>query len=241
MQFAAVAICQSNPALIESGTYIAINKFFKSKSKGEQMNKLFKVFLAPVLIAFAITSCGKNADQVVQDAKTTSGVDNGDYVAECTTSVIPGLAASVKETINLSSGNFTKKQHFYTDASCATESFVVLQKGEIVNRGSSSTVKNGQLVDFNYQSVLIQPSKDSSIKVLNTLHICSVTNWEMGKEVDISSIRGKIYCPGNGAPRTAYDIMLIDGSNLYLGANAEELEQAKRPVQLDSKKVLRKL
>lgn len=209
------------------------------------MNMLSKFFL--ILVASGLLVSCKNADTLNPEpsgavrtvaTQTTSSAPSWSHLSSCRPEAIENLVASAKEYIVISNDRFTKKYFYYTDSNCKNESFVFWQHGRIVNRGASPDVENAQLVDFDFRSSFLRPSNDEGSRALGAIYACAKFNWVTGEKFEITAIRGSVNCPNQGAPRITYDLMLIEGNNLYLGANADELNPLNRPKSVDASTAL---
>jgi hypothetical protein len=196
-----------------------------------------------------LAGCGnKNPDSVKQQADNNvkaagnPAIQNASYATSCTSGSLnfAGLKfPGAKTDYDLSDLNFTKKQLYYSD-DCKTSAFFVQEKGKVNVIAKSGHIANALEEDFNFEHTTVTITNEPMVKAFNLVNACGFTDWAPNVEKDVSSQANLILCPGKYSPRTAHEIVLIENTNMFMGANTNQEPSKSRPVELDRYHIFKK-
>ena len=202
-----------------------------------------------VSLVLSLAACGnKNSDDVKQqvkndiNAKNSPVVQTASYGTTCSSAGFSFLTLKfpgVKTQYDMSDLDFTKKQLYYTD-DCKNQAMVVQEKGKVNVVGPSGLVPGAFEEDFNFEHTTVTLTSDVLVKLFNASHVCGLGDWALNGERDVSVQADKILCPGKVSPRKALELVLIEGSNMFLGANSNKDVSEGRPLKLDRDIVFQK-
>jgi hypothetical protein len=211
------------------------------------MRSLLVVMAVGLLIA--AQGCGKkSSDEIKQqadnkiNAKGNAAIQNASYATDCSsddynfgTVKFPGA----KTDYDLSDFSFTKKYIRYSD-DCKTAAFIVQEKGTIKKVAESGLIANALEEDFNFEHTTVTIANSTVVAGFNLVHACGFNDWALNVEKDVSAQATQFLCPGSKSPRTAKELVLVENSNMYMGANTKQDDSQGRPVQLDRTLVFKK-
>ncbi|MEO5970111.1 MAG: hypothetical protein ABIQ95_09300, partial [Bdellovibrionia bacterium] len=75
----------------------------------------------------------------------------------------------------------------------------------------------------------------------NSTSFCGEATWEINQAKDMTACTTRTFSPLTKLPDSSYDIVTIEGENLYLGEGGKKEDPAKRPSKLDRDTSYRKM
>lgn len=198
------------------------------------MKNTFIVFLA----ALAIAGCGKgrSADPIanVREKTKDNDLQKGSWQSECNNTPLKALSEKVEGVVQpgpsdslkserieykFDGENVTRSLFRYHDTNCAGDAVLYTERGTI-KIGDQRTNDQGRFIDMHFTDVMAVV-KGPGLTVANTNKLCGISNWEDGKEANVTSASGKGDCYPIQTPRDVYNVyrVMMDKGELWLGAD----------------------
>lgn len=196
------------------------------------MRIISKLF-AGVVIAIVSSGCGTTSSH---DAAETVGNTLKDYKimgtwgSSCTESKI--LHASMKEFYTFDGNNLSKVREFYSKSDCTDPIVRVAHEGTFGIDFKNDLGENSRNIDFDYKTASVTPLTDGGVTLLNATHFCGEKDWKVNTAFDLTKASEGITCPLDQA-KSVYDIVRVDGDQLYFGHGGPKNTTKERPTALD--------
>jgi hypothetical protein len=197
----------------------------------------YTVALVGSLVAFA--GCGNAKDAADSIASGIANADlNHTWVRDhCSSSKIIGKSYRVQFEYK---GNEVKRtEQYFSSADCNELAGTVVYSG-LYERKPGATKELAQL-DSHFTTVSITPLNEAGKNLLNSTSFCGDGTWELNQAKDMTACTTRALSPLTKLPQSSYDIVTIEGVNLYMGEGAKKEDPAKRPSKLDREISYRKM
>ena len=192
--------------------------------------------LAAVSIILAIVGCDRAKDRV-EDLKTK--VNNpeiqGTWVREkcLDTDYLGSPIKSVQTKYKFSGAAVTREEDFFSSSTCTDPAGVITYTGTF--KVEKKLAEKSYQINMNFNKVMVNPKNETGRGVLNTLALCGEKNWAIEQSRNLTEASSKPLCPLIDLPVTLFDMYLVEGNTLYLGAgdNRQKVDEKDRPQQVD--------
>ncbi len=160
------------------------------------------------------------------------------WTSECKSSDI--LDVSMKESYAFNGALVTLTREYHSKEGCKEAAILVAYKGSFEIKGQAAGQPEGvKNVDMNFENVTVKPVHEEGRKLLDKLNACGQKEWVLYAEVDMTAKSRAALCPIQDTPFAIYDIFLVANDQLQLGKGGDKNDAARRPSELDDKKLVR--
>ena len=199
------------------------------------MNILSKASIG-LIVATSLIGCGKGkVDNAVEGAKNVVKEHKmmGTWESKCKESKI--LGSSMKEFYKFSGNSFIKTSEFAATKDCTEPSARMQYEGTFKVADKSDKVDDARNIDMEYKTAILLPFTKTGVDLLNAIHFCGVTDWQVGKKHDLTVPSVATLCPVSNMPMKRYDIVTVEDKKLLLGVGENDglTTVDKRPLEFD--------
>lgn len=144
------------------------------------------------------------------------------------------IGGSKRTGYKFSGKDVTRNEQYFSEGDCKDAVAV-----NVVYRGSydkkNEIQDNVHAIDMTFGKVLVTPLTDAGVKTLNTFNLCGVSDWAVGREVDVTGASRDAKCPVIGTPQAIFDIYTTSDNQLFFGKGDDGDKSAaeKRPTEIN--------
>ncbi len=187
-----------------------------------------RLVLLPIL-AFSLGACGTKDDDKGDDASTDGTWKSGCNHSESTEgSVTTRSTSDVTFVISGSSLKVSSLSYDSNQDKCVTALSSTASEATFTATGDSAAVSGAQEITIKVSKTVTTPLTQGEVDEDNESKFCEATDWAINVPKDITTC---------GGSTEYFDLLKVDGNNLYFGDSDEEAHDgstaAKRPVKLD--------
>lgn len=200
-----------------------------------------KALIAVAALTFAVVGCNKGRDanpiSNITEAAKDVHLQNKTFSSVCSTSLgemakTLGTVKSSRIEYHFVGDNVTHSTVYYQSTNCTGEPAYTFKEIGTFKSDNSKDIDGGRPIDMNFKNVYVNVSSDAGRDAANSAKLCGVSNWEKGKDTDVTVHSADLTCNNAQLPRSDYNIYRLDGGTLYWGSVLPVTDEADRPTKL---------
>lgn len=212
------------------------------------MKKMIILSLASTAVLVLGACDGKNDPiKSIREASADTNLQLKDFSSPCSVkplgAILSGLLtggdASIKSSrteYRFTGSNVTRKSILYESVNCSGETagtFTESGSFEII-QGANKTADNATQIDMKFTKLDVKVESDAGAEVARAIRLCGIDSWAKNQEAEVTLKASEATCYGTQVPRDVANVYIVQGNQLFLGAESNDsVSPSSRPTSVD--------